>query len=435
MTTTSATSARYTVSPGTILTRNRETGAMLALFPNGRTLRLSPKLGHLCEAVASAQGPMTNSDCAAWAEARGWDSAVTAAGLRALTGAGILRTVTTNQTTNQTRVVPVHSRRTPRIEFRPPLTVRFTMLDPQHLCRVLAPLARLLQGPVGLIAAIIGFSLQCVVTGSDRVRDLPDAAPLAVIGLVSVTCAVHEFAHGIALAYAGGRPRRMGVMLFYLVPAFFCDVADSFTLSRRDQVHVALAGVVAQCHIGGLLVPLSLTSDAWGASLACYFRLNVLMVLVNLVPFVALDGYFALRAIVGIPNLRTTALEAWRSALLHRPGRGGHIPAHSRNPRWLVAFGAGASLFPLVMATFSVSAVVSSLPIDAPARPTIMLGALLAWACTQCFRWIHRQGPLTRRPSPSPARATSVLTPIASSHRHRTASSLRAALLDTVPAA
>ncbi|MDR1295402.1 MAG: hypothetical protein LBK59_10730 [Bifidobacteriaceae bacterium] len=393
----------FTLAPDAVLTRNQETGAALVFLPRGRALRLSTTLGQLCEAVMSAPGLAASSDFAAWARTHHWDPEVARAGIQALKRAGVLRAMATDPADANPR-----SRSARRVEWRRPCTLRLTVIDPQNLCRVLAPVARTLKGRIGVAAAILGFVLQCVASGSGPQWTAVSTAPWGVIALVSATCVVHEFAHGIALAHAGGSPRRMGVMLFYLIPAFFCDVADSFTLSRRDQVHVALAGVIAQSHLGGLLVPLVLIPGAWEAPLACYFRVNTLMVLVNMVPFVALDGYFALRAVVGIPNLRLTALETWRGVLRRPIGGGTHITADRARRRLLVVLGAGASLFPPLMATFSATTLAASLSIDLPDRLTVMLAVVLAWCCTMCLRSARRGAAAPgRTPDRSPAGAIS----------------------------
>ena len=189
------------------------------------------------------------------------------------------------------------------------------------------------------------------------------AVALAFV-LMFVTCMFHELAHATVLTAAGGRPRRLGIMLFYLVPALFCDVSDSFRLGRRAQVDVAMAGVMFQCQFGAVLAPFLLVQGSVGIAVQHFLLLNLVIVALNRVPFVALDGYFALRASVGVPNLREVAMRAWKHSvrmamLRHSEGAGRSADGvrtvaptktgHRSAPRWVIGYGAAASITPVLM--------------------------------------------------------------------------------------
>ena len=105
----------------------------------------------------------------------------------------------------------------------------------------------------------------------------PPVAVLLLFVFLIVSVSVHEFAHGAVLTYFGGQVRRMGIMLFYLSPAFFCDVTDAWKLQRKSarpsragwcQCHFRNRGlatithtVIGQGQIGLPLLPLLSMSD------------------------------------------------------------------------------------------------------------------------------------------------------------------------------
>lgn len=345
----------FELVPGVELRRQAETRAWVAYRPGRQVSRLSPELGDLCQVIARAATPLDECDLMTRAPG-GWGPASVTAGLKALLAGGLIRPFDP-----AAPAVPVPSPRSRRVDFHRPLTVRVTLFDPEILCWLLQPAARLLRGRAAWVVASVGLLLQAAVWAfAPAGPGSGHALPWLVVTLAGVTCLLHELAHGVVLVAADGRPRRLGLMLMYLVPMFFCDVADSFRLPRRAQVEVAFAGVTLQAHLGALLAPLAFAPGPLGASVRAFLAVNLAMALVNLVPFVALDGYFALRAALGVPNLREVALAAWRTAVwcaVVRPSRA------LRGPRWLTWFGAAAALMPVLMVTWTVSRVLDGWPV------------------------------------------------------------------------
>ncbi len=130
-----------------------------------------------------------------------------------------------------------------------------------------------------------------------------------------VTCgAVHELAHGFTLKNFGGEVRQMGFLLFYISPAFFCDVSDSYLLQdKRARRWVTLSGGYSELFISSLAafvwyfsVPGSLVYDF---SFQIMVFMGISSFFLNMNPLVKLDGYFLLMDFVGIPDLRENAFE------------------------------------------------------------------------------------------------------------------------------
>ena len=66
---------------------------------------------------------------------------------------------------------------------------------------------------------------------------------LAVLGSVVAATAFHEFGHASACRYGGARPGVMGVGLYLVWPAFYCDITDAYRLSRVGRLRTDLGGV------------------------------------------------------------------------------------------------------------------------------------------------------------------------------------------------
>ena len=244
-----------------------------------------------------------------------------------------------------------------RIQIVPPMSVQFSILDPSLVLPKVTPVIRMLSRRPAMVACaalVAGGILALLLAAGDVTRLLSAPIPPGVL-LISVVggfvgTVIHEFAHGATLTHYGARPRRMGVMLFYLVPAFFCDVSDGWLLPNpRQRVRVALAGIYAQLVYAGIaaiigaLLPAGVAHDA----LLVLAAVTYLAALVNLLPFIKLDGYLALMAFNDIPNLRTSAMTDARNYLaqvLYGARR-----SRILTQRWVVPYGLACMAFPLLV--------------------------------------------------------------------------------------
>ncbi|MDR3107331.1 MAG: hypothetical protein LBU05_03930, partial [Bifidobacteriaceae bacterium] len=306
----------YRVTPGTYLSRDPDNGSPVATLANSKSFRLGGDLGHLCELVASdASAPSATALLAKLGP--DWDTESVSRGLAALTGAGIVADA------QRVDELEAAGARPSRFAFRAPFSLQWNLADPAGFCRRLRPVAPLLRGRTGLILSTIGAAIQVFALVRNPLPALSSLGPVqfALVGFaLLVLVAIHELAHGTVLSAAGGRPRRLGFMLYYLTPGFFCDVSDSWRLGRRTRIDVALAGVASQCQVGALAA-LPLLLGAPGASALVWLMVfNLACAATNLLPLLKLDGYLALMAAVGIPNLRSRAMGAWRDTLRRLAG-------------------------------------------------------------------------------------------------------------------
>ena len=145
--------------------------------------------------------------------------------------------------------------------------------------------------------------------------------PLILIVLI-IVMAFHEFAHGVTLKHYGGQVEEMGVMLFYFIPALYCNVNDAWMLKKRERIFVSLAGGYIQLFMWAvatvvwrLLAPETLVSRVCLVSI----MFNGVFSFFNFNPLIRLDGYYILSDLLEVPNLRPKALsylkDKWYSFL------------------------------------------------------------------------------------------------------------------------
>ena len=136
---------------------------------------------------------------------------------------------------------------------------------------------------------------------------------LLVLAAIIVAAAFHEFGHAAALRYAGGRAKTMGAGFYLFYPAFYTDVTDNYRLGRWARLRTDLGGfyfhlIFALGTIGAFLL------TGWEPLLLIVVLIN-LEVIHQLLPFVRLDGYWALADLTGIPDFFTHMGPVIRSIL------------------------------------------------------------------------------------------------------------------------
>ena len=137
---------------------------------------------------------------------------------------------------------------------------------------------------------------------------------LVFLILMTATGTLHELGHGLTLKNFGGEVRQMGLLLFYLTPAFYCDVSDSYLLTKRkERLWVTFAGVYSE------LVLCSIATFVWffavpgtliyGLAFQVILFTGISSFLINMNPLIKLDGYYALMDTLEIPELREESFE------------------------------------------------------------------------------------------------------------------------------
>jgi hypothetical protein len=138
---------------------------------------------------------------------------------------------------------------------------------------------------------------------------LPVSGWIALYVSMLVINFFHEMAHAAACKHFGGRVERVGLMFMYLSPVAFCDVSDAWRFkSTGAKVLVSAAGIFFQ------LVVTFIALEAWlytSSPLLGYLCLvNTAIAVMNLFPFIKLDGYWMLVHLSGEPNLKQKSLQS-----------------------------------------------------------------------------------------------------------------------------
>jgi putative peptide zinc metalloprotease protein len=129
-----------------------------------------------------------------------------------------------------------------------------------------------------------------------------------VVGRLAVA-AVHETAHGLAMASYGRRVGRAGLKVVLVFPYAFVDTSEAWFEPRRHRIAISAAGPISDAVLGGVFALACLTLGA-GALRDICFQLAVgayLGALLNLNPFVERDGYHILADVLDEPGLRARA--------------------------------------------------------------------------------------------------------------------------------
>lgn len=256
----------------------------------------------------------------------------------------------------------------PWVKYVPPITLQITLLRPAGAAKALAPIASAVASRWGMttcwvfaLAGVLAMVVQAQAIGDALSSPLPFEVYLLLLASSLVGMTLHEFSHGVALVHYGGRPSRLGIMLFYLMPAFFCDVSDGWRLPHNWQrVRVALAGIAVQTLFGSATALAALATSAMGGPTSVQYGLlvvaagNMFASLLNLIPFVKLDGYIALMSRVDIPHFRQRSMVEGRR-LLARWLFGGRYEQQTEGPRWMPYFGVACMVFPIVLIAVALS--------------------------------------------------------------------------------
>lgn len=178
--------------------------------------------------------------------------------------------------------------------------------------RIVAPLGALLRplisaSPIYFVLLVVlmatnvlALAAMPVGHGSSPLRDavLIAAAMFAIMAL-------HEVGHSAAASALGCRTRRIGLGLLLGMPVFYADVSEIWRLGPVKRVVVNLAGVQIQLAIGVLLALWVFSGGRGSGVVAALAAVNLLSVVVNLMPFAKLDGYWIVADLLDVHDLHS----------------------------------------------------------------------------------------------------------------------------------
>ncbi|HYI19312.1 MAG TPA: FHA domain-containing protein [Solirubrobacteraceae bacterium] len=162
--------------------------------------------------------------------------------------------------------------------------------------------------------------------------------------------AVHETAHGLAMASFGRRVEKAGLKLIAIFPFAFVDTSEAWFEPRRRRIAISAAGPVADFSLGAifsiccLALPEGNVRDiffqlAFAGYVGAFFNLN---------PFLERDGYHMLVDWLREPGLRRRARDQFARRLSGRP-KTDDSPVLARYSLWGLAWSVLAAGFAIGM--------------------------------------------------------------------------------------
>src|SRR3954453_11316346 len=154
------------------------------------------------------------------------------------------------------------------------------------------------------------------IAGGLRSVLYPPVLLLGVLASIVVATAFHEIGHASACRHGGARPGAMGVGIYLIWPAFYCDVTDAYRLNRRGRLRTDLGGVYFNGIFAVLAGAVYAVTGEEAALLAAFIQ--QMTMLQQLLPLLRFDGYYVLSDLTGVPDILSRIGPILRSLI---PGR------------------------------------------------------------------------------------------------------------------
>ncbi len=114
---------------------------------------------------------------------------------------------------------------------------------------------------------------------------------------------LHEFGHASSSAYYKIKPEEIGFGFYLIFPVLFANVTKIWKLKRNQRIVVNLAGIYFQLIINILLFIFFILIGSKSSYILSIMKINILVVLYSLIPFIRNDGYWIYSDYFDIQNL------------------------------------------------------------------------------------------------------------------------------------
>lgn len=175
----------------------------------------------------------------------------------------------------------------------------------------------------GAVLALSGVAAFVVLVRGGRFTLTGQSLVLGIVVLLVLDyfmVFIHELGHATVLVHHGRRVRSAGFQIYFGSPAFFVDSSDGLMLDKKHQIWESFAGPYAQTLIAAISSFIALAFPDWVLSETFYrfAALNYLVLTMNLIPLLELDGYWILSDVIQVPDLRPRSLSFIRFDLWHK---------------------------------------------------------------------------------------------------------------------
>ncbi len=204
--------------------------------------------------------------------------------------------------------------------------------------------------------------------------------------LFGTMAAIHETAHGLAGKHYGATIEKMGFMLMYFAPSFFCDATQVWILGGRwARIVTAFAGIwldLVVCFLATVIwwaTAPGMTIHDWAYKAMMVTGIGVSVL--NLNPLIKLDGYLIFSEILKEPSLKessTEYLSAWmRKHVFRLPAE---VPYVARRKRpFYVIYATLSGMYSYVLLSFLMVVTYHILRSFSPEWAFVPAAAIGAW--------------------------------------------------------
>ncbi|MGO9342629.1 MAG: cyclic nucleotide-binding domain-containing protein [Acidimicrobiales bacterium] len=178
-------------------------------------------------------------------------------------------------------------------------------------------------GSAVALAGLVAFGL---VVSSHPFHLTTQSAGWGFLLLMSLNLAVvfvHELGHATAIVHNGRSVKSAGIRIYYGAVAFFVDAPQALLLNRRQRILRAFAGPWFEAVAGGVAALVLWLIPLGGAAHVLYrfVVVNYIVLGMNLLPVLELDGYLIFSDAIGVPDLRSRSLSFLRRGFWHKIAR------------------------------------------------------------------------------------------------------------------
>jgi len=206
-------------------------------------------------------------------------------------------------------------------------SIHFLVISSRVLWRIGQMLLPLFEQRVAILivlyscVVLLGYFFTYFLTGTEHMASLPIIRVSIynsawIFFAVMFSSVIHEMGHVAASVKNHIVPRSAGIGLYFFSPVFYVDVSETWVLSPNKRLLVDVGGIYLQTIFVGILA----TANLFFNNLILHqIILSILfLMLVNLFPFIKLDGYWIFSDIIGLPNLDLRAREYVLSIIQNR---------------------------------------------------------------------------------------------------------------------
>lgn len=221
---------------------------------------------------------------------------------------------------------PQTNRRKKARQFATTLSVEWSGADAPIRRLYEAGLKRLFSVPAQVVFAtltVLGFVAFGAVVRSHRYSLSGKSLALAFVVLMVLNYTltfVHELGHALVLVHYGRRVKAAGFQIYFGSPAFFIEATDGLLMERRQRMLQAFAGGYGEMFFCGIAsMVLVVFPHTWLAPTLYKFAvLGYLVIFLNFVPLLELDGYWFVTDLIQVRDLRPKSLAFVRHELVHK---------------------------------------------------------------------------------------------------------------------